>query len=94
MTAITLHLPDDKAARLRARAEASGEDPDAFAAGFAVAAVLRALDEEDQEDEDDAQLADTVAGIRRGLADVAAGRLLTLDEARERFEAGLAVRLK
>ncbi len=71
MTAITLHLPDDKAARLRARAEASGEDPDAFA----VAAVLRALDELDELDEEDELTPDDLAAIGAGLADLDAGRV-------------------
>ena len=71
MTTFTLTLPDDKAARLRARAEANGEDPNAFA----VAAVLRALDAEDDGDDPDAALTEQGnASPAPDLADSAAGR--------------------
>ena len=67
---VTLELPEDLAARLAARPDASE---------FAAAVLADALDSEEAE-EKDYDLDAAVEGIRRGLAEVDAGKGRPLEE--------------
>ncbi len=67
---VTLNLPEDLAARLAARPDASE---------FAAAVLSEALDAEEGEEED-ADLEAAVEGIRRGLAEADAGKGRPLED--------------
>jgi len=86
MTAFTLNLPEELAARL---AELPKAEVDAYAAS-----VLTPLVNGDEEDDDlDLELDDeTIAAIEEGLDDVEAGRTIPLEEAQAHFEAAFAAR--
>ena len=81
---LTLDIPDTLADRLRAEAEARGEDLN----NYAVAKLERpdAPDEEEEADED------LIEALRHGIADAKAGRTVSLEEAESRILAGLAAR--
>ena len=90
MTTFTLTLPDELTARL-------AELPRDAVNAYAVAAFTPLIDgtaDDEEEDEDGEPDPDLIAALRAGLAEEEAGNLLTLEEARERFEAGLVERLK
>jgi predicted transcriptional regulator len=82
---LTLDIPDTLAERLRAEAEAYGQDIN----NFAVAKLEQTLlneGEEDAEEVDD----DLIAALREGLADVDAGRTVSLEEMRQSALSALA----
>jgi predicted transcriptional regulator len=77
---LTLDVPDELAARLAALARAQGEDVDEYALATLQGAV-EAI--ETREAEDDPEI---IAAIERGIADVQAGRLMTLYELRRQLQ--------
>ena len=83
---ITIDLPEDTAATLKERAQAEGR-PVAELATEAVTDCYGSFDEEEFPLDEDA-----VEKIRRGFADMDAGRTVSLEDSRARIEALLAVR--
>ena len=83
---ITIDLPEDTAATLNERARAEGR-PVAELATEAVTARYGSFDEEEFPLDEDA-----VEKIRRGFADMDAGRTISLEDSRTRIEALLAAR--
>ena len=86
MTAFTLNLPEELAARL---AELPKAEVDAYAAS-----VLTPLVNGDEEDDDlDLELDDeTIAAIEEGLDDVEAGRTIPFEQVHAEWEAEKASR--
>ncbi len=77
---VTIDIPDATAARFEAVATARGQDVPAFLidAGYEIAEAEETVD------------IATLDALRVGLADIDAGRTLTLEEANARFEQDLA----
>lgn len=84
MTTIT--IPDELAERLRERAQERGQDLNTFALATLAAKV------EEQEEEEEELDAETIAALQEGLADIRAGRTLSLGEVRAQTSAALRER--
>ncbi len=87
---MAITLTPETEARLRERAERDGQDADSLADALLADALA-----DDPDDLTDAEIAETRAGIRRGLADCTAGRAKPVAEwaAQIRREFNLPTRL-
>lgn len=84
---INIELPDETVATLIGQAQEQGRP----AAQLAAEAVMERFGTNTSPDEFPLD-ADTIESIRRGFADVNAGRTVSLEEARAEFETAFAAR--
>ena len=87
MTAFTLDLPDDLAARLAALPKA---EVNAYAASVLTPLVGDGDEENDDEDENGEPDPELIAALREALADEEAGNLRTLEQVDAAVEAALS----
>ncbi len=83
---ITIDLPEDAAATLNERAQVEGKPPAEFAADVLTERLRSGYEEEFPLD------AEAAEKIRRGFADMDAGRTVSLKESQARIEALLTAR--